>query len=246
MQRSCPPTSWTTESFEEVLRGFRWAGAATVTGEIEVSVDDRTLARVNTFTNEFWTAKQRAATASTRSPTAPASSRSCRASSSSGSPGPATSSTTRSWGAARRCSKRRCSAGVADGCDVNPLSAILLRAAARPADARRRSRARLASRLHRRGRDARRSCWSSTTRTRCGEICALRSTCWQREASGHADRRRPLDPHGGGQPAHRPLAGLLLGLHAAAEPGGLGSRAGEDQRAAQAAARRRRTSARSS
>ena len=48
-------------SFEEDLRGFRWAGAATLTGEIEVSVDDGTPARVNTFTNEFWTAKQRAA-----------------------------------------------------------------------------------------------------------------------------------------------------------------------------------------
>ena len=48
-------------SFEQDLRGFRWAGAATLTGEIEVSVDDGTLARVNTFTNEFWTAKQRAA-----------------------------------------------------------------------------------------------------------------------------------------------------------------------------------------
>jgi hypothetical protein len=48
-------------SFEEDLRGFRWAGSATVAGEFEVSVDGGTLARVNTFTNEFWTAKQRAA-----------------------------------------------------------------------------------------------------------------------------------------------------------------------------------------
>lgn len=56
-----PSNELDDRSFEEVLRGFRWAGAATVTGEIEVSVDDRTLARVNTFTNEFWTAKQRAA-----------------------------------------------------------------------------------------------------------------------------------------------------------------------------------------
>ena len=48
-------------TFEEGLRGFRWAGASTVAGQIEVAADNAAPARVNTFTNEFWTAKQRAA-----------------------------------------------------------------------------------------------------------------------------------------------------------------------------------------
>jgi hypothetical protein len=48
-------------AFEEFLRLFRWGGASTATGEIEVASDAGTSVRVNTFTNEFWTAKQRAA-----------------------------------------------------------------------------------------------------------------------------------------------------------------------------------------
>jgi hypothetical protein len=47
--------------FEEFLRRFRWGDASTATGQIETPGDTDKRARVNTFTNEFWTAKQRAA-----------------------------------------------------------------------------------------------------------------------------------------------------------------------------------------
>lgn len=47
--------------FEEFVRLFRWGGASTSTGQIEVASDAATHVRVATFTNEFWTAKQRAA-----------------------------------------------------------------------------------------------------------------------------------------------------------------------------------------
>ena len=50
-------------------------------------------------------------------------------------------------------------------------------------------------------------------------------------------RRRPLDTHGRDQPADRALAGILLGLHPAAQPGGLAGRPGPDQRPAEAGAR---------
>ena len=58
------------------------------------------------------------------------------------------------------------------------------------------------------------------------EICALREYLLAREAAGLARRGRPLDPHGRGQPADRTLARVFLGLHAAAEPGRVGRRAG--------------------
>lgn len=48
-------------AFEEFLRLFRWGGASTAAGQIDVVGDAGTFVRVNTFTNEFWTAKQRAA-----------------------------------------------------------------------------------------------------------------------------------------------------------------------------------------
>jgi hypothetical protein len=48
-------------TFEEFLRLFRWFGASTVAGEIDVATDAGGRVRVKTFTNEFWTAKQRAA-----------------------------------------------------------------------------------------------------------------------------------------------------------------------------------------
>ena len=48
-------------AFEESLRLFRWGDASTATGEIDVPGDGGARVRVNTFTNEFWTAKQRAA-----------------------------------------------------------------------------------------------------------------------------------------------------------------------------------------
>jgi DNA methylase len=47
-------------SFEDMLRDFEWRGAPTAVGEI-ASEDDRTPWRTPTFTNEFWTARQRAA-----------------------------------------------------------------------------------------------------------------------------------------------------------------------------------------
>lgn len=48
-------------ALEEFLRLFRWGGAPTATGQIDVVGDTGTCVRVDTFTNEFWTAKQRAA-----------------------------------------------------------------------------------------------------------------------------------------------------------------------------------------
>jgi hypothetical protein len=48
-------------AFEESLRLFRWGDASTATAQIEVPGDGGARVRVNTFTNEFWTAKQRAA-----------------------------------------------------------------------------------------------------------------------------------------------------------------------------------------
>jgi DNA methylase len=48
-------------AIEECLRHFRWGGASTAIGEIDVATEAHAGVRVNTFTNEFWTAKQRAA-----------------------------------------------------------------------------------------------------------------------------------------------------------------------------------------
>ena len=43
--------------FEDFIRDFRWGGVPTSAGQIEVCVDQGAPLRVNTFTNEFWTAK---------------------------------------------------------------------------------------------------------------------------------------------------------------------------------------------
>src|SRR6476660_8940453 len=48
-------------AFEESFRSFRWNGAATATDRLLVTSDAGTPVHVNTFTNEFWTSKQRAA-----------------------------------------------------------------------------------------------------------------------------------------------------------------------------------------
>ncbi len=48
-------------AFEESVRSFRWNGAATATDRLLVTSDAGTPVHVNTFTNEFWTSKQRAA-----------------------------------------------------------------------------------------------------------------------------------------------------------------------------------------
>jgi hypothetical protein len=47
--------------FEESLRRFRWGHAPTAAGHVEVTCHGGTPVQVNTFTNEFWTARQRAA-----------------------------------------------------------------------------------------------------------------------------------------------------------------------------------------
>ena len=49
------------QAFEDFIRDFRWGGVPTSVGQIEVCGDQDAPVRVNTFTNEFWTAKQRAA-----------------------------------------------------------------------------------------------------------------------------------------------------------------------------------------
>jgi DNA methylase len=43
------------------LRGFDWKGSSTAVSELRVATDDGATLAVETFTNEFWTAKQRAA-----------------------------------------------------------------------------------------------------------------------------------------------------------------------------------------
>lgn len=48
-------------SFDDILRHFQWAGAQTIASEIAVGADDGRRLAVLTFTNEFWTARQRAA-----------------------------------------------------------------------------------------------------------------------------------------------------------------------------------------
>jgi DNA methylase len=48
-------------AFEDFIRDFRWGGVHTSVGQIEVCGDQGVPVQVNTFTNEFWTAKQRAA-----------------------------------------------------------------------------------------------------------------------------------------------------------------------------------------
>jgi hypothetical protein len=47
--------------FEQSLRLFEWHGTATECERIDVTGEDGTGVRVNTYTNEFWTARQRAA-----------------------------------------------------------------------------------------------------------------------------------------------------------------------------------------
>ena len=63
-------------------------------------------------------------------------------------------------------------------------------------------------------------------------------------AQREGGQRGPLDPDGRDQPADRPLAGLLLGLHAAAQPGRLAGGPGAHQRAAAGRSRSTATSAR--
>jgi hypothetical protein len=48
-------------AFEGSLRCFRWHGAPTAASEIEIASDAGSRVRVNAYSNEFWTAKQRAA-----------------------------------------------------------------------------------------------------------------------------------------------------------------------------------------
>ena len=48
-------------AFDEALRSFRWGGASTVASDLEVITDAGSRVTVSTFTNEFWTARQRAA-----------------------------------------------------------------------------------------------------------------------------------------------------------------------------------------
>lgn len=45
----------------ESLRAFEWRGAATTVSRLRISSDEGGAAEIDTFTNEFWTARQRAA-----------------------------------------------------------------------------------------------------------------------------------------------------------------------------------------
>lgn len=49
-----------SDAFDAFLRGFNWRGARTIVGLTGVQADGDTI-EVGTFTNEFWTARQRAA-----------------------------------------------------------------------------------------------------------------------------------------------------------------------------------------
>jgi len=48
-------------AFDEALRCFRWDDASTTVSNIEVTTDAGLQIAVRAFTNEFWTARQRAA-----------------------------------------------------------------------------------------------------------------------------------------------------------------------------------------
>ena len=65
MQRSealnLPFETIETAAFDEAVRHFRWEGASTLVGEIDVATDAGDRIRVPAFTNEFWTSRQRAA-----------------------------------------------------------------------------------------------------------------------------------------------------------------------------------------
>ena len=50
-----------TDSFRESVRNFRWDGAATACDRIDIASDAGAAVQVNTYTNEFWTSRQRAA-----------------------------------------------------------------------------------------------------------------------------------------------------------------------------------------
>ena len=111
---------------------FRWDGKTTSVLATTVDVDGQHRDGP-TFVNEFWTSRQRAAHSPSRSlvsrllqAAAPAvlhrTSDASRA----------TSSTTRSWDAARRCSRPPCSGRVPVGCDINPLSRMLVEPRLRP------------------------------------------------------------------------------------------------------------------
>jgi hypothetical protein len=50
-----------TDSFVDAVRIFRWHGTATECDRIDVTSDAGASVHVNTYTNEFWTSKQRAA-----------------------------------------------------------------------------------------------------------------------------------------------------------------------------------------
>ena len=102
--------------------------------------------------------------------------------------------------------------------DINPLSADLRAAAARSA-ARERSRgAPERDRLERRVRATLdlSMFFHRGHRARAAQSARLPQCPPPLTQRG---RHRPLDPHGRDQPADRAFAGLLLGLHAAAEPG---------------------------
>ncbi len=82
------------------------------------------------------------------------------------------------------------------------------------------------------------------------QISALRKHLLARERAGTLERGRSLGPDGRREPAHRSFVRLLLRLHDAAQSGGVGARAGQDQREAASRFRRgamcRRSSCRKS
>ncbi len=55
------PASYSGADFEHDLRTFRWEGKPTVVGSALATMEDGRAVEVPTFTNEFWTSRQRAA-----------------------------------------------------------------------------------------------------------------------------------------------------------------------------------------
>ena len=119
------------------------------------------------------------------------------------------------------------------GNDVNPLSVLLARPRFDPPAARRGRRSGWTKSPGTPASRRLQNCSPSTVHAPCSAyLRAARLADRARAADRRSGPCRRLDPDGGDQPPDRPFAGLLLRLHAAAEPGGVRSGAAQDQRKA--------------
>ena len=206
--------------FEESLRRFRWGDASTATGQFDAAADAGERVRVNTFTNEFWTAKQRAAHSLHE-----ISYRACfkpqlprffveRLSQ----PGDIVYDPFMGRGTtlveAALMGRRPC------GCDVNPLSGVLCGPRLQPPSLLQVERA-LAGVDFVTPSEMPEELLVFYHADTLRQISALRKHLLERERAGTLSERRPLDTDGCREPADRALGRLLFRLHPAAESGGL-------------------------